>query len=55
MQSTSDSIRNEVKMARRGKPTARRVPISRPRLETAAYIVLAAANIAPTVKNPAMI
>ena len=43
-----------VSTLRRLKPIARRAPISRAREATAAYIVLAAANMAPSVRKPAM-
>ena len=41
-------------MSNREKPRARIVPISRVRALTAAYIVLAAANIAPKVRRTAI-
>src|SRR3984957_1196187 len=46
--STSDSSRNDVITAIGAKPSARSVPISVVRDETAAYIVFIAPNIAPT-------
>ena len=51
---TTDSSKNELSMLSRENPNARKVPISRPRLATAAYMVFAAANIAPNVRNEAM-
>lgn len=42
-------------MLRRGKPGAGGLPDFRPRLATAAYMVFAAANMAPNVRNAAMI
>ena len=43
----SDSVKNAKSIARRGNPKARRVPISRVRLDTEAYIVIIAPKIAP--------
>ena len=44
---TSDSTRNESRIAAREKPIARKVPISAVRACTAAYSVLVAPNTAP--------
>ena len=44
---TSDSIITETTTGSREKPSARRVAISRDREDTAAYMVLRAANMAP--------
>ncbi len=43
----TDSVTNENRMLRREKPRARRVPISRVRAATIAYIVFMAPNTAP--------
>ena len=45
--STTDSITNASRMLRREKPSARRVPISRVRAATIAYMVFMAPNTAP--------
>src|SRR5262245_20640415 len=51
--SISDSSTKERRIERREKPIARRVPISRVRAETCAYIVFIAPNEAPiAVKSP---
>ncbi len=44
---TTDSITNARRMLRREKPSARRVPISRVRAATIAYMVFMAPNTAP--------
>ena len=50
------STTNETRTARREKPIARRVPISRMRAETCAYIVFIAPKDAPmAVKTPTRI
>ena len=49
-----DSRRKAERMVIRGNPSARSVPISRDRDEIAANMVLAAANMAPTVKKLAI-
>src|SRR5256886_6731503 len=48
--SSTDSTRNAVSTLRRWNPKARRVPTSTTRLATAAYIVIIAPIIAPTLK-----
>ena len=53
--STSDSSRNDVITAIGAKPSARSVPISVVRDETAAYIVFIAPKIAPTAMITATI